>query len=132
MTTSRELIYASLRKLQITSAGEVPEAADFVDSLQAFNLLMHGIKLEGINLDWRTLGADDPVPLPDEHILAIIYLLAVHLAPDFGREVDPAVATNAQNGRMFLQSFYTDVPDQTFDPALTSRTERWDFDINQG
>lgn len=132
MTTARELVYAALRKLQITSAGEVPEAVDFVDSLAGFNFMMHGVKLEGINLDWRTLAADDVVPLPDEHILPFIYLLAIHLAPDFGREVDPAVATNAQNGRMFLQSFYTDVPDQTFDSALTSRIDRWDFDVEQG
>lgn len=131
MATSREMVYDALTMIQVRGAGEVPEAADLQDGLRFFNEFMFACTLEGIDVDWLTLGADDTVPLPNAHIQPFKYLLAVVFAPLFGRELDPAIATKAERFRSLLQMHYTDIPTATFDPALRSRLSN-QYDQTQG
>lgn len=132
MTTMRQSIYAAMKRLQITAAGEVPTSEEATDALERFNNLMAGLKIDGINLDWRTLALDDDIPMLPEYIRGLECMLALELAPEFGKEVDPAIAVIAERTRTLLQGIYHEVPDTVFDRGIQDRVGEHDFDITRG
>lgn len=119
--TVRQVIYDALRKIQVTAAGEVPNADEITDGLRALNNLMAGLKLEAIDTDWASVALDDNFPLPDEHIRGSVLMLSVELAPEYGIQIDPVIATQAERARTLLQAAYTDIPETTFETALAPR-----------
>lgn len=121
MATARDTVYAALKRLAVTAAGETPTAAEAEDGLARLNAMMHGFAMEGGNVDWRDLALTDPMPTPQSQQRSIEYLLAVELAPEFGREVDPVLAVNAERARSLMLGHYATVPEVKLDPAVTPR-----------
>lgn len=132
MTTMRQTIYAALKRIQVTAAGEVPTSEEATDALERFNNMMHGLKIEGINLDWRTLTLDDDIPLLPEYIRGVEAMLALELAPEYGKEVDPAIAVIAERSRTLFQGVWNEVPDAVHDRGIQDRNSEFDFDITRG
>lgn len=98
MTTARDLVTMSLRSIGVLHSGETPSAEEANDGLDALNQMLHSWLYEGVDLQHETLGLNDTVPYPDDHIGPIRWNLAVRLSPDYGIQVTPAIAALADQG----------------------------------
>jgi hypothetical protein len=106
MTTALDVVKTSLRSIQVIDAGEEPEASEGADALQAMNLMIHGWRNKGVDVGHTDLVLTDELKLDPRHHEAVIYLLAVRLAPEYEKAVSVEVATLAEAGWRGLQSHY--------------------------
>jgi hypothetical protein len=133
MATASDIVTRALKLLAITAAGETPPAEDSADGLTALNRMMHGWKVsEGIDLGHSDVVLTDTITLPDDHLEAVEYNLAVRLSPIWQAPVPPAVAIEAMNGLTKLRALYTDAEEASLDNALGShRGARFNYNTGQ-
>jgi hypothetical protein len=111
VSSSAQIVTRALKRLSLVAPGEDPAAADAEDGLAALNAMLAGWAADGINVS-------PDVPLPAKHEEGVVALLAVRLAPDFGREAPAQVHADADKGMARLQSDYISAPLASFDCAL--------------
>lgn len=87
--TARDVIEGAMRLLGILQANESAEASEAADGLQALNDMLHEWPFD---LQHEDLSLTDDLRTPPNHYRGIRYNLAVELAPEFGRQIPPAVA----------------------------------------
>lgn len=68
------------------------------------------------------------LPLDDNLEAALVAVLAVRLAPDFGAQVDPVLARDANRGEYQIQGAFFKLPRSSFDTALTHTASRRLYD----
>jgi hypothetical protein len=117
VSTSAQIVARALKRINVVAAGEDPSAGDAADGLVALNAMIAGWAADGINI-----SAD--VPLPSKHEEGVVALLAVRLAPDYGREPSPLVFEMANEGLYRLEADYISAPLAQFDTALTDMPSR--------
>lgn len=103
MTTARDMIGAALRLLGVLAAGEEPAAAEAADGLDALNRMLHGWKARGVDIGHADLALGDAPALADEFTEGATRLLALRLAPEYGRTLDPALVLSAGEAWAALQ-----------------------------
>ena len=98
--TVRDVLEMGLRKLGVID----PNGDEIAAAVQAFNAMISGWKLQGIDI-WHTaesigggfpvpevdgedVAASDAFPMPDAYREAAAYCLAEKLAPEYGKAVD--------------------------------------------
>lgn len=113
-----------MRDIGVLAAGESPSADDSTDILRKLNRMVASWELEGLAIYGSEWTLATTIPLPDNHILAISYNLAVHIAPMFEKQVSSIVVQGAQDGYLALQSAYGEPIDMDTDTALTGRNYR--------
>ncbi len=116
--TAQELINGALRLIGVIAAGETPSADESADALAAFNAMIQNWN-EGIAkalagsyasviYTFNPLATysdlSDTISLPGGWLRALRYNLAVDLAPEYGRPLDPAVVTMANQSRIALMT----------------------------
>ncbi len=118
MATAQDLINRAFRIATVIHSGEAPGAAEIQDALTMLNQMLHGWKLDGIDLNHITLALTDTFPHPEDHEEAVVYNLVPRLCTEYGVTLKTEVATLATRLFVNLQNFYADPQDARIDPAL--------------
>lgn len=126
MTSTLNVITATLRKLGVVATGENADADAAGEALFALNAMMHGWKLRGVDISHSDLTLGDNFPLADEYVEGTVYLLAARLSPDF---MLPA-SFDADDWFRTFQAAYASIPTLTPPYALTRPPSREDRDGN--
>lgn len=99
MTTTATLVGRSLRLIQVIDARQPVKAADMQTAIEALNAMVRRFEADGLALGWQPVAnPSDELPLPPEAEEAVAYNLAVRLAPEYGVDVSPVVASAAVQG----------------------------------
>jgi hypothetical protein len=117
VSSSAQIVARALKRINVVAAGEDPSAGDAADGLAALNAMIAGWAADGINVS-------PDVPLPSKHEEGVIALLAVRLAPDYGREPAALVYEAANEGMYRLEADYISAPLAQFDTALIDMPSR--------
>lgn len=121
MTTVRSIITDSLQNLTVTPIGQEPSAEEAAKGLKSFNNMLHGLKAEGADLGWSTLGLDDTVPVAPEYDQPITDALMRYLAMPFQRVLTANQAEAATSAKRILRAAFTEIPELTMDDGLRNR-----------
>ena len=88
-----KIVRRALLKINATAATQAIKPHDMADAIDSLNAMVRRWEANGITLGWVPVeNPADDMPSPDEAEEAIIYNLAIRLAPDFGATVPPEVA----------------------------------------
>jgi hypothetical protein len=117
MSSSAQIVTRALKRLNLVAPGEDPAAADAEDGLAALNAMLAGWQADGVNVS-------PDVPLPAKHEEGVVALLAVRLAPDYGKEASALVYADASKGMDRLYADYISAPIATFDQAIVNTPSR--------
>ena len=118
MATANDVITGALRLIGAVAAGEAVTAEEAADGLTALNSMMHGLAHEGVDLSHTDLTLAGTVALPDTHIEALKYLLAIRVAPEYTLTPSPLVIRQADNSKTMLQAVYADPQPMSIDSGL--------------
>ena len=133
--TARELITRSMVKINIIARGEAPTAIEAVDGLAALNEMLHAWETDGIHIGHTDLSLDSTIDLPDSHIRGARLLLAVELASEHEKQIDPVTLAMADRAKRQLINEYLVIPDARFDQTLmdfTANRRTGGYNINEG
>ena len=110
--TALDIIKRALRMVGELAAetGEAPNAAQAEQALIALNGMLAEWEMEGVPLLLEPLTNTTTVTLPDSHLNALAWNLAVHLSAEYGRDAPPTVAALADRSFRTLQAAYANVP----------------------
>ena len=124
--TVRNVVKSALRKLMILQPGEDPSADAMQDAVADLNNMLHAWEMDGIKLNHTSLVVDDTLPYPDKYHEAIIYNLAVKIAPDYETMASQTVIAVAANGYANMQNDLGAPKDIKYPTELTAiyRTNR--------
>lgn len=125
MTTARDIVKRALRQIGMLASGEDPASEDANDVLAALNGMLSGWTMDGIRMNLPELALTDTVALPAGHIDGICFNLAITIAPEFGANVSPALATLADRGKQQLQRAYIYVPEVACERELSGTYRLW-------
>ena len=125
MTTARTISKGALRLVRAIDVTEEPEADDLTTGLENMNQMIHGWANSGIHLNYENIELTDDLPFPDRDHENIKYLLAFRLAPEYGTELTPEVATMAREAKATLQAVYGVQLEARPDLSITDRQSRY-------
>ena len=112
MTTARDIIDRAFRKLDVSGVGEPLTADEADEGLVALNMMLHEWKLRGVDVTHVDLTLDSTFALASEYELGTVYMLAMHLSPDY----QVPAAFNADDFFRAIQAAY-----MTIDSAVMPR-----------
>jgi hypothetical protein len=97
--TNIYIIRAALRKAQVIAITAQPSAAQADECLQELNRMMNQWEESDVFLQYfnQTSTADD-FPCPEYSHQGVIGMLAVRIAPNFGRSVQPELSNPSGTG----------------------------------
>ena len=125
MSTGRDIVTASLKKIGAIAPGDSISASEADDGIAELNRMLSSWSTEELmNLEAfiETLALDTEIVMPAGYEDAMVYNLAVRLAPDYGKQVSADIAAMAMETkgnvkRSNHRSSYLEV-----DAALLPRT----------
>ena len=119
--TALQLIERAFRLLAIKQSGESLNPDESSDALIALNLMLHSLQLDGFELEFDDLTLTTELPYDDDHMNAFAYLLAIDIAPEYGKSVRPEVASRAQTYLLNLRHAYANPP--AYDAVEDGKTQ---------
>ena len=123
MSSSNDIVKRALKRLGVLAPGEDMDAADAADGNAALNAMIASWQIDGVDV------ASD-VPLPSRHEDGIVALLAVRIAPDYGKTPSAQVVADADKGWAGLLAEYIRAPRAQFDTALVNMpSQRYGYGI---
>jgi len=132
-----DLVKRSLRLIQVINPTQSVSDADMQTGIEVLNGLVRRLEADGISLGWQDVTLpDDTLPLPDEALTPVAFLLAIELTPEYGVEPMAVVAGKAADALNTLlrdQMVATpimpilDVPDPDWRGATRWRSTAWDY-----
>lgn len=130
MATAGDIVNRALRLIGIVGIGRSATAEEMQEGLGELRDMLADWELQGVRLG-ALVGVDlaitTTIPLPASHRGALQRNLAVLLAPEYGRTVEPALAMKADEGFRALQAAYLQVPEMRIDPALRGTYYPWGY-----
>lgn len=118
MATARDLLVTALRLIGAIASGEEPTAAEAQDGLDGLNHMLHGWKARGVDVGHSDLALTDAVPLADEQLESAAQLLALRLAPEYQRDLPPALVQAAAASWAAIQIAYAPPPQALAESGL--------------
>jgi len=119
--TALDIIRRALRKIGAVAAEEEPSASEAQHALEELNAMAAAWEGKGIRWNWQKLTLHSDIPLPDWQIDALMWNLAVMMAPEWGATPSPVVVAAAAEGLQNLKAAYAAPQPAQIDPALV----RW-------
>ena len=113
MATCRDLIERAYRKIGVVATDEAMTADQASVGMDALNMMMHGLALEGIDTGYSDLQIADDFSLDARFDEGIVYMLASRLAPEFSRP-----GFDDRRFRQGLANAFLIVPDAEIDLGL--------------
>jgi len=110
MATATQIATRALKRLSVVAAGEAATAEEVADATEALTAMINSWEAEGLS--------GDVLPLDARFEQAVVAMLAVRLAPEYGRSVDPVLARDADAGWNQITGAFFAVPKSRFDPGL--------------
>lgn len=109
MTTAADIIGSALRKIGSVDPNEPIDASDYETCISALNRLMMRWEAKTITLGWQPVtNPGDEISAPMEAEDAIIYNLAIMIAPEYGAQISMPIIAAAKDALADLkQSIYT-------------------------
>ena len=120
MATCRDLVERAFRKIGVVATDEAMTADQADIGMDALNMMMHGLVLEGIDTGYTSLELADQFSLDARYDESIVYMLANKIAPDFNR---PGVDDRLAKQR--IANAFLIVPDVAIDGALRRTSSQW-------
>jgi len=114
MPTVREVCSDALRKLDVVPLGGAADGDEIAEALRAYNNMLHGWGILGVDTSHVTQGLNDTFPLEDKFIEGTVYILASRLSPNF--QIPPQF--DVDGWWRAIQAEYTTVNEVTFDAGL--------------
>jgi hypothetical protein len=124
MSTVRDCVTSALRKIGVTD----PNGQEVIDAARSFSDMVHGWRLQGIDVwhigealnggmplpevDHGEFTAESPFPMPEAYREAAAYCLAEKMAPEYGKQVD------ATKYLRMIQAGYINILPVTLEPML--------------
>lgn len=118
MATTREVITGALRNLKVLDALASAPAEDAALCLEKLNDMMFAWATKGVDVNHYELGLDSPFTLDDKHVRGAKALLAMEVAPDFGKDPSASVIQAADAGWRALLDEYNEPTEVGVDEAL--------------
>ena len=112
MATQTQICERALKRIGIIQAGASASAVDIEDAGEALGAMIESWNAEGLS--------GNALPLDGRFEHAIIALLAMRLAEDYGVPIGPVLASDAKNGWTAIQAAHFVVPESRFDRAIAS------------
>jgi hypothetical protein len=110
MATATEIATRALKRIRKTDSHSTPDATDVADATEALNAMIASWEAEGLS--------GDVLPLDTRFEQAIVAMLAVRIAEDFGTTPGPVLMRDAADGWSALRAAYWAVPESQFENAL--------------
>lgn len=108
---AQDVVTRALRRLGILQTGGIPDGVQALDGLQILSEMLDSLGAEGVSMAPN-------IPLQPQYAKAVVDLLAVEMAPEYGIEPTPYLARRASNGLTTLQSAFVFAPKADFDSAI--------------
>lgn len=124
MATANDVINMALLELGVIAAGETPSSGESQDALTRLNVMLHGLKVKGIDMAHTDLALADTIDLPDDEIESVMYLLAKVLAPGYEVGLSADTAQGVSDGEALLSAKYADPAALTVDLGLRTNPPR--------
>jgi P22 tail accessory factor len=123
MSTAIEVINRSLREIGVLAQNQTATAFQGQQALADLKAMIASWELDGITMgDGSNLtSTTTELPYPENHTDAIMYNLAVRMAPKFGRQLKETTVFLARKGYTALQATYGSLIDMEIDGALKTR-----------
>jgi hypothetical protein len=122
MATSQQIATKALRRIRVVAAEDTAAAADIEAAKEALADIIASWEAEGLS--------GDVLPLSDRFEQAIVAMLAVRLAEDYGKTPGPVLLRDASEGWDAIKAAYFVVPKSTFDAGLVvagPRNDEWGY-----
>ncbi len=114
MPTVRDIVQRAYRKIGVVARDE-PMTADQADAGgDALNMMMHGWKLDGVDIAHVDVVLSDEFPMEPMFQEGCVYMLAARLAPDFS-----VASFNTTEFMQRLSAYYLIIDDVEMPLALT-------------
>lgn len=128
MATVQDIVTRAYRKINVVSEDEDLQPDTLANGVEAFNMMLHGWKLRGVDVEHVDLLAGDTFPLDPEFQEGTVYVLAGRLSPDYTTPAN----FDADDWFRTIQAAYVVIPSQEVPSALIRMPSRiWrDFGIS--
>ncbi len=122
MATALDVITRAMRLIGALAEAENPSASQSDDALTALQAMLGEWETRGVKLGAvvdMTFAAATTIPVPVTHLNAMVYGLAMELAPEYGAlSALPALQPKADRAFRMLQAQYKRAPVIGADPAV--------------
>ncbi len=113
MATVRDIVQRAYRKIGVVATDEAMTADQAQVGVEALNMMMAALELEGIDVAWADAELSDQFAMEAKFHEGCVYMLAGRLAPDFSFP-----SFNDSAFKRGLAAAYLIVPDMQIDRAL--------------
>jgi hypothetical protein len=113
MATVRDIVERALRKIGVVAIDEAMTADQAQIGLDALNMMMAALELDGIDVAWIEAELPDQFAMEPKFHEGLVYMLASRLAPDFSFP-----SFDESRFKRGLSAAYLIVPDAVIDRTL--------------
>lgn len=110
MATAVEISTRALRRLAVIGANETPSSADVEAAKEALTAMVNSWEAEGLTADI--------LPLDARFEQAVVAMLAVRLAEEYGKSPSKVLVRDADNGWNQISAAFFAVPASRFDKGV--------------
>lgn len=118
MSTVSDIVRRAMKLATVLDDEETPEASELSDGVDSLNDLLSSWMDEGISICNGGLVASDTFPVDGKEARAVKFNLAVEIAPEYGKVLDPLVVNTASELLTWLRTKYVKVDTMDFDPTF--------------
>lgn len=108
--TMLEVVTNALRLPNLIGLNATPTAAEGADALTAFNEMLFGWLMDGVDVTPADVTLTDAFPLPKVFQGGVTAMLAARLAESYGAQITPQLAASAQRAWDGIKAAYVETP----------------------
>lgn len=127
MPTVNDICERAMRKIGVVAIDEPMNADQALHAQEAFNAIIAGWALRGVEAPVAAVSLMDAFPLPPRFEQAMTYLLADDLAVDYER---PGMGMKAVQAKRDISAYFHVVPTVKADSAVLRIGRRWPYAQN--
>lgn len=134
MTTARDIITRSLRRIGVVAVDEDPDGTYAAAALDRLNAMIFGWKLWSVDVSHVALELGDSIALGPEYDLSLEYLLAKEIVSDYPYSLSSVDLSRADDAWRAIYSAYVVIPEATLPRSITclpsQNEDTWAFTVS--